>query len=254
MGILFDQYPGTGKKGSGITISNKQEMLYISERDEVFLYTGICVNDEDARHKGLYFNPYTMDGLHSTDRAIRDRIRDFYRISDGCIYLDEFVDGLCYKNEKYKQINGGVFLDTRGTDYGIQINHQNDAALTQAVFGLTVAELSTLVEASSKVMSSTGDYEWFPRLTRSLHKDNYCELTGAWIPAKFPYIAFSESGYDFSHVSIWGFYRMIQMLTYTRMDSKVSKAYMEAGIDKALLNRVFALGRNIMERKICRIE
>ena len=47
MGVLFDQYPGEGKLGSQITISDGDIMLFVSERDEVFLYTGICMNDED---------------------------------------------------------------------------------------------------------------------------------------------------------------------------------------------------------------
>lgn len=36
MGDLFDQYPGRGKKGSGITISHGDIMIFVSERDEVF--------------------------------------------------------------------------------------------------------------------------------------------------------------------------------------------------------------------------
>ena len=60
MGVLFDQYPGEGKLGSQITISDGDIMLFVSERDEVFLYTGICMNDEDNYYKSLKANPYTM--------------------------------------------------------------------------------------------------------------------------------------------------------------------------------------------------
>lgn len=254
MGVLFDQYPGKEMKGSEITISASKEMLFVSERDEVFLYTGICVNEEYAQRKGLDFVPFMMDGLHSTDRKISGRIRNFYRISDGCIYLENYVDDFCYKDKMFKQIVGRVHLSKNCTDYGVVVDHQEDTVLTRAVFGLTFRELSELVAASTKVLSRYGNGSWFPRLTRSLHSDNHCELTGAWIPAKFPYIAFSESGYDFSHVSVWGFYRLIQLLTYRSLDSKVSKEYMDVGIDKDLLNRVFRLGYNFYESSICRFD
>ena len=137
-------------------------------------------------------------------------------------------------------------------DYGVRVNGQDDIALTKAVFGLTASELYDLVNASKIVLSFIGDYSWFPRLTRSVNRDNYCDLTGAWIPAKFPYIAFAESGCDYSHVSLLGFYRLIQLLTYGRLDSEVSKKYLELGIDKNLLYRVFGIGRNIRDKNICR--
>lgn len=41
-------------------------------------------------------------------------------------------------------------------------------------------------------------------------------ITGIWIPPKFPYIAFNDSGYDFSHVSLFGFYRHIGALLSIR--------------------------------------
>ena len=254
MGALFDQYPGRGRKGSGITISHGDIMIFVSERDEVFLYTGICPNDDSIHYKGLNCNPYTMHGLHSTNRSVRDMIRNFYRIADGCIYLDYYVDSISYKDERYKQIKAGLALATTCVDYGVRVNGQDDIALTRAVFGLTLSELSDLVNASAKVLSFTGDYSWFPRLTRSVNRDNYCDLTGAWIPAKFPYIAFAESGCDFSHVSLWGFYRLIQLHTYGRLESQVSKVLLEAGIEKSLLNRVFELGKKICDKDICRAD
>ena len=254
MGVLFDKYPGRGKKGSGITISNGDTMVFVSERDEVFLYTGICLNDDIIHHKNLERTPYTMHGLHSTNRSICDQIRNFYRISDGCIYLDNYVDSMFYKDKRYKQIKAGLALAVPSVDYGVRVNGQDDIALTKAVFGLTASELYDLVNASKIVLSFTGDYSWFPRLTRSVNRDNYCDLTGSWIPAKFPYIAFAESGYDYSHVSLLGFYRLIQLLTYGRIDSEVSKKYLELGIDKNLLYRVFGIGRNIRDKNICRAE
>ena len=254
MGVLFDQYPGEGKLGSQITISDGDIMLFVSEHDEVFLYTGICMNDEDNYYKSLKANPYTMHGLHSTNKAIHDKIRNFYRISDGCIYLDNYVDSSFYKDRRYKLIKGGLALASSTVDYSVRVNHEDDIPLTQAVFGLTVRELSKIVKASQNVLGFTAGFYWYPKLTRSVKTDNYCDLTGAWIPAKFPYIAFAKSGDDFSHVSLWGFYRLIQLLTYGCLNSDVSRKYLEAGIDESLLSRVLSLGRNIEESSICRAE
>lgn len=254
MGVLFDQYPGREMKGSEITISASKEMLFVSERDEVFLYTGICVNEECAQKKGLDYIPSMMHGLHSTDRKISGRIRNFYRISNGGIYLDHYLDDWIYTDKLFKQIEGTVIIGMNCTEYRVVVDRQEDVALTKAVFGLTLSELSELVEASTKVLSKTGAYSWYPRLTRSLHSDNHCDLTGAWIPAKFPYIAFEESRYDFSHVSLWGFYRLIQLLTYCTLKSAVSREYLETGIDASLLNGVFELGRKNSRRNICRFD
>ena len=53
-------------------------------------------------------------------------------------------------------------------------------------------------------------------ITRSMKNDKFCDITGIWIPPKFPYIAFNDSGYDFSHVSLFGFYRHIGALLSIR--------------------------------------
>ena len=254
MGALFDQYSGKIMNGSEITISTKKKMLFISEQDKIFLYTGICVKEDYAQSKGLNFVPYMMDGLHSTDKKISGRIRNFYRISDGGIYLESYVDDYGYKDKIFKQINGRVHLSKNCADYSVTVDDQEDTVLKRAVFGLTFRELSELVAVSTKVLSRYRNGSWFPKVTRSLHSDNHCELTGAWIPAKLPYIAFSESGYDFSHVSVYGFYRLIQLLTYRSLDSKVSKEYTNAGINIDLLNRVFQLGDNLYEGSICRFD
>ena len=243
MGELFDRYPGEVLRGKDITIGREDSSFFISERDEVFCYAGICLNEEDAIRRGLFIHPYYMDGQHSIDKKISARIRNFYRLADGCIYLDEYVDGCFWGDGNYKRLEVGLWLPSVDTYYGVLLDHQEDAELTRAVFGLTCYELQKLLEAYAKVFGTYNDYFQYPRLTRSIRSTNYCDMSDVWVPEKFPYITFKESGQDFSHVSLWGFYRHIQLLTDRRMNSVASQALLQSGADEDLLNRVFRIGR-----------
>lgn len=243
MGELFDRYPGEVLQGKDITIGREHRTFFVSEKDEVFCYAGICLNEEDAIRRGLFVRPYYMDGLHSTDKKIAGEIRNFYRLADGCIYLDEYVDGHFWGDRNYKRLDVGLRLPSADTYYGVLLDHNEAAELTRAVFGLTCNELQKLLEAYAKVFGTYNDYFQYPRLTRSPRSANYCDMTDVWIPEKFPYIAFKESGQDFSHVSLWGFYRHIQLLTDCRLNSVVSQVLLKNGVDEVLLNRVFSVGR-----------
>lgn len=244
MGELFNRYPGEILQGQDITISNGYANLFISERDDVFCYTGICLNEENALHRGLFAYPFYMDGKHSTDKKIANKICKFYRIADGCIYLDEYVDGQFYGDRNYKKIDIGFRLPSADTYYGVLLNQEEDEDLTQAVFGLACYELEKLLEAYAKIFGTYNDYFQYPRLTRSPRATNFCDMTDVWIPEKFPYITFKESGQEFSHVSLWGFYRHIQLLTGCRLNTVVSKVLLQNGADEVLLKRVFRLGEN----------
>ena len=70
-------------------------------------------------------------------------------------------------------------------------------------------------------------------------------MTGLWIPEQFPYVAFNESGCDFSHISLWSFYRHIQLLTRGKLNSAFSQALMKVGACEEVLRRVFDIGRTL---------
>ena len=74
---------------------------------------------------------------------------------------------------------------------------------------------------------------------------NYCDMTDVWIPEKFPYVAFSESGYEFSHISLWGFYRHVQLFTGCKLSSSISQLFLKNGIDEDTLKSLFEIGRSI---------
>ena len=75
--------------------------------------------------------------------------------------------------------------------------------LTKKIFGISYDDLSQLIYHFNNCfeMITQTYYSRYPSITRAIQNDNYCDITEMWIPSGFPYIAFSESGYYYSHIS-----------------------------------------------------
>lgn len=246
MGELFECYDREPMRGKDITIADLPA-IFISEMDEVFYYPGICLNDEERRTRASFMRPHYMQGKHSTDKAISKEIKGFYRVVDGCIVLDKYVDDKFHEKDLFKRIEAYVRLATPGSCYyGVFKSYGNeDEVLTRKVFGLTYDELTELLESYAKMMGTNCEFSAYPKLTRSIKNTNFCDITDGWIPETFPYIAFKESGYDFSHVSFFGFYRHIQLLTGREMNSLISRALLQSGLNEDILKKVFGIGCNL---------
>ena len=134
------------------------------------------------------------------------------------------------------------------TSQSVLVNHEEDEELTRKVFGLTYYEITELLEAYAKMMGTDHDYLTYPKLTRSIKNTNFCDITECWIPETFPYIAFNESMYDFSHVSLFGFYRHIQLLTGYKLNSLISRVLIKEGLDEEILKKVFNTGKGIFNQ------
>ena len=65
-----------------------------------------------------------------------------------------------------------------------------------------------------------------------------------WIPAGFPYIAFSESGYYYSHISLYGFYQQVKFITLNYIESSVSKKLIEDGLNPKVLENLFKIEKD----------
>ena len=104
-------------------------------------------------------------------------------------------------------------------------------------------DITELIEAYGKMMGTYRELYTYPKLTRSFNNTNFCDITELWIPETFPYVAFNDSSYDFSHVSLYGFYRHIQLLTEYKLTSLVSQALMKSGLCEDILKKVFNIGR-----------
>ena len=237
MGTLFESMPGNSMKGKEFVICGQgNETVFVSETDEVFCFAGIMLREDRLFPEYLNTWPYYMNGKHSTDAAVKKQIMGFKRISDGRISLERFVDERL-GNTQYKQVDAYVRFPSADTHFAVYLEHEENEALTRAVFGLTCDELSRLLEYYARTVGECSDFYQYPRLTRSVRSVNFCDITEAWIPAKYPYITFAESGYEFSHVSLWGFYRHVQLLTKNSMKSIFAQVLLNAGLDPMIFRK-----------------
>jgi hypothetical protein len=77
-----------------------------------------------------------------------------------------------------------------------------------------------------------------PRLTFSKSRRNSCDLTKCLIPSNFPYVAFEDSQYDWGHVSLFGFYRLLSFLCSSSGNNAIANALVEKGIPTETLDRL----------------
>jgi hypothetical protein len=123
----------------------------------------------------------------------------------------------------------GVLSRDRGTE---------DATLTRAVFGGTHEEIEGVATAFAKVSGrSYHEMARLPRLTFSKTQDNRCDVSGCLIPKNFPYIAFEDAQYSWSHVSLHGFYRLLAFLCPPSRPSPIAQAMVSSGITEDVLKR-----------------
>ena len=239
MGVLFEQYNTPEQFGSEVLIPDFLPAIYVSDSDEVFCYTGIFINDIEPRENSIYAPPCNMRGKHSTDKRYAARIKGFLRIVNGCIILDNYIDNQ-FKEKKYKLINAYVRLpDSADTYFGIEASNEEDA-LTRAIFGLTYVELTSVLEGYAKLLGIHNMYVQFPKLTRSAQSENFCDITELWIPKHFPYITFDKNNYDFAHVSLWGFYRHVQLLMKRSMGFLVQEM-LSIGVGEFVLRTLLSI-------------
>lgn len=122
-------------------------------------------------------------------------------------------------------------------DFGV---YGNDGVLDEEaarqIFGLLFEELKSLVECYEEAAGHQGQRKG--RVTSSNRLDNICNLTGAYIPMNFPYVAFSKSGYMWSHVSIFGFYCHLAFLMKSGTSSPFYKRLYSVGVNEEILKRV----------------
>ena len=249
MGEIFDRFEVEPQKGADITIGTRFPEIFVSDRDEIICYLGICLNEDNDERRMRFMYPYYMQGKHSDDKKIADNIYGFYRLADGCIVLDNYVDNKYQKDYLYKRLDTAIRFPCPDTYYAVFNSCEEDDTLSREVFGLCYGELKALLEVYAKILGTYNDYAQFPRLTRSVRSTNFCDMTDIFIPEQFPYIAFDNSGYEFSHVSLWGFYRHIQLLTQCRMNSAISRLFLKEGLSEEILKRLFNIGHSIFSQE-----
>jgi hypothetical protein len=89
--------------------------------------------------------------------------------------------------------------------------------LTRQLFGATFEELDAFLQIFQSAVRRPVDPQLYvfqkrPRITFSGSRDNFCDLTMAYIPKGFPYIAFADSGFFGGHISLHGFYCLLALI------------------------------------------
>lgn len=125
MGELFNRYDVDAVKGKDITIGKFFPEVFVSETDEVFCYLGICLNDESRRY--TFMHPYYMQGKHSTGKKFAKDIRGFYRLLEGCVILDKYVDHTFRGDKLYKKIDVGIRFPYPDTYYAVLVDRKEDS-------------------------------------------------------------------------------------------------------------------------------
>lgn len=242
MNELYDGESADPIKGSDVALTRGFPKTYISERGEVFGYIGVA--DKDRPTMAIRCCSYKYDGKHSTDDNVATNIYGFYRLERGGIYLDSFVDEGYRALRTYKESNSCIELPISGSTYYGAVDRETrfeNEAITRAMFGLTHSELSRLLEGYGLLFGLSNDYIRLPRVTRSTQSDNICDLSGDWIPKGFPYIAFSNSGYPYSHISLRAFYSYIGLLMVGKRANPIWMGLAECGVDEDILSQVTCL-------------
>lgn len=173
----------------------------------------------------------------------------FVRLDSGALIYSFFLS----EDEPYRVIKGALLRLPRGADgyFGVldQARQSEMGDLTRALFGGTHEEIEQLAVAYARAVGR--HVGGLPRLTFSKTRSNACDLTGALIPRQFPYLAFAPAGMDWSHVSLYGFFRLLT-LQASNGRNPLRTFILEQGVDEALLDAVVERTENLLNERILR--
>ncbi len=213
--------------------------VYERKSGDIIIYLGAI--SKESREMFIGGCPFWLEGKHSTDEAVNKAIRGFYRLENGVIFQDSFLDNDTLFPFEVIESNEYVDLPVAASSYfGICAfeTHKENSIATRQAFGLTYEELDSVLGAYGEFFKLGNCYQRFPRITRATQRDNCCDLSNAWIPRNFPYITFDESDCLFSHVSLGAFYEHLRLLLLHGSRSAVWRAMVRLGAEEELLERI----------------
>jgi len=214
--------------GKDIDLSTLSNPIAVDERSGVHCFVGYL--SEDMPDNLPYFS--VSVAAHSPKGRGSSR---FISLSRGTLTTSSFLsDDTYYRLRTDRRL---VLPSGAKSYFGVDAPKDNwaeDVSLTQALFGGTLQEVTLVATSMAKVLGREG-YD-LPRVTFSRQRDNRCDLTNALIPREFPYLAFANAQYDWSHVSLHGFYRLLSLTAQDR--SPIRAAIIRDGVPESLLNRM----------------
>ena len=60
MGEIFDRFEVEPQKGADITIGTHFPEIFVSDRDEIICYLGICLNEDNDERRMRFMYPYSI--------------------------------------------------------------------------------------------------------------------------------------------------------------------------------------------------
>lgn len=179
--------------------------------------------------------PYYHPSVESHDIDGRESYR-FISLQAGTISRSGFLREDTY----YKALDDRLLLLPGGANryFGVVFreDRKQDDQLTRVLFGGTLEEIESVAVAVAKIIGRRHhELVRLPRVTFSKSGINSCDLTNCLIPSDFPYIAFENSQYAWSHLSLHGFYKMLSFICSSDAPNPVREAILDEGIDELLL-------------------
>lgn len=234
---LMDFCPNTE-----VTIPDSFPAIYEDQTGQLIVYLGAIL--KNSSNMSLKHSLYWAKGTHSTDTAVQSRIAGFYKLNNGIIHKENFLDAETLFPYEVRQKNEYIVLPTTASNYyGICDcdTYEENAKDTRKAFGLTFEELDQVLDAYSHIFKLGNTYQRDPRITRSTQKDNCCDLCSTWIPQGFPYIAFEPKSGSFSHISLSSFYQHLKLLLFQKTRSVFWKRMLACGIEESLLDHIHSM-------------
>lgn len=161
----------------------------------------------------------------------------FIKLYQGVLHRGSFLRDDSY----YQPVSDKWLVLPKGTDgyFGIidRDTRDEDAELTRKIFGASIEDITEVATALAQTIGR-GHHEMLrlPRVTFSKTRDNTCDISGCLIPSNFPYIAFDQAQYAWSHVSLYGFYRLLGFLCSQKRRNSLRGSIIDQQVPEELLD------------------
>jgi hypothetical protein len=198
--------------------------------------------DKDQKTDLPYYSPSVGSGRAESRTSHR-----FIRLEKGVLHYSSFLSPTgYYRLLDDKFVRFPVVADPY---FGVisRDDKAEDANLSRQVFGATASEYDEAVKVFGQL---TGKFfsPYYPSVTCSKNRVNLCDITGCLIPRLFPYIAFDEPQFCWSHVSLLGFCRVLAFLTPSFPHSgQIHSLIGDSGISAEILGRLVDVGKSSAE-------
>lgn len=227
--------PSSFIRGDQIPFDEATHLLVEDEHGGAFCYMGFSPKDDKADL------PYYNVSVAGRNKAFQSSDQ-FVLLKDGSLrFTTYFSPSRNYIVRHDRQLQLPIGTDSM---FGVLREDRSlDEDMTRSVFGATFHEIE-LVAASIASITGHPVFKEFrlPRVTFSKKRSNSCDLTGCLIPREFPYVAFNQAQFHWSHVSLHAIYRILAFFGGEERNNPFRNALHDRGIQNELIERLAKVG------------